>query len=179
MIDSAKRKKVDLYDIQYEQVPHFCFSCGRLGHSDIMCPTPDPRDEKGNLPFGPKLRAPEQRGKATSADNSSHEQDTEPSSHRESKNSSNAGKGEEVTSPAKERANIKRKGAPKQVYRRVEHPPLMLTDGVVPGNIDHTQDEGADASTLEDGQELEWESKKKKPTPENSAETAGQSCPSQ
>uniref|UniRef100_A0A453C002 CCHC-type domain-containing protein n=1 Tax=Aegilops tauschii subsp. strangulata TaxID=200361 RepID=A0A453C002_AEGTS len=48
-----------MYDIQYEQVPYFCFSCGRLGHSDPYCPTPGSRDEKGELPFGSKMRAPE------------------------------------------------------------------------------------------------------------------------
>ncbi|KAE8815176.1 hypothetical protein D1007_07499 [Hordeum vulgare] len=35
LIDSAKRKSRDWYDIQYEQVPNFCFSCGRLGHADL------------------------------------------------------------------------------------------------------------------------------------------------
>jgi hypothetical protein len=28
LIDSAKRKNTDWYEIQYEQVPHFCFCCG-------------------------------------------------------------------------------------------------------------------------------------------------------
>ena len=35
LIDSARRKSRDWYDIQYENVPNFCFSCGRLGHSDL------------------------------------------------------------------------------------------------------------------------------------------------
>lgn len=131
LIDSAKRKKTDLYDIQYEQVPHFCFSCGRLGHSDLFCPTPGPRDEKGELPFGPKLRAPEEKKKTASGDSSNKEQFSGPSSQRESKNSSNVGKeGVEVNSPVKNRTlSNKRKEAPKQVYRRVDHVPLLLTDG--------------------------------------------------
>ena len=115
LIDSAKRKKTDLYDIQYEQVPHFCFSCGRLGHSDLLCPTPGPREGKGDLPFGSKLRALEDWNTAASGDNSNKEQYSGPSSRRESKNSSNAGKGGvEVNSPVKNRAQSnKRKDAPK------------------------------------------------------------------
>lgn len=26
---------MDAYDILYENVPHFCFSCDQLGHSDL------------------------------------------------------------------------------------------------------------------------------------------------
>ena len=52
LIDSARRKKVDMYDIQYEQVFYLCFSCGKLGHSDLYCPTPGSRDVNGDLPFG-------------------------------------------------------------------------------------------------------------------------------
>ena len=51
LIESAKRKCTDWYDIAYEHIPHFCFSCGRLGHADPFCPTPGKRDEYGNLPF--------------------------------------------------------------------------------------------------------------------------------
>ena len=63
LIDSARRKEVDMYDIQYKQVPYFCFSCGRLGHYELYCPTPGSRDEKVELPFGPSLRAPDESRK--------------------------------------------------------------------------------------------------------------------
>ena len=46
LIDSARRKKVDHYDMQYEQIPYFCFSCGRLGHSDLYCSNPGSRDDE-------------------------------------------------------------------------------------------------------------------------------------
>ena len=45
----------------YEKVPYFCFSCGIIGHSEIECPTPTLRDEKGCLPYSEKLRAPEEK----------------------------------------------------------------------------------------------------------------------
>ncbi|KAE8766970.1 hypothetical protein D1007_61738 [Hordeum vulgare] len=106
LITSAKRKKTDLYDIQYEQVPHFCFSCGRLGHSELFCPNPGPRDENGELQFGPKLRAPEEKKKPVSGESSSKEHTTRTSSQRESRNSSNAGKEHvEVTSPLKDKSH--------------------------------------------------------------------------
>ncbi|KAE8803867.1 hypothetical protein D1007_20226 [Hordeum vulgare] len=93
LIDSAKRKKVDMYDIQYEHVPHFCFSCGRLGHADIYWSTPGPRDANGELPFGPKLRASDDWKKATSGDSSNKEHYSGASNQRESKNSSSSAKG--------------------------------------------------------------------------------------
>ncbi|KAE8772212.1 hypothetical protein D1007_55794 [Hordeum vulgare] len=121
LIDSAKRKKVDMYDIQYEHVPHFCFSCGRLGHADIYCSTPGPRDANGDLPFGPKLRASDDWKKASSGDSSNKEHYSGASNQRESKNSSSSAKGgtAEVNSPVKNRLNNKRKEVPKQAYRRV------------------------------------------------------------
>jgi hypothetical protein len=71
LIDSARRQKMDLYEVQYEQIPHFCFSCGRLGHSDLLCPTPGTRDADGNLPYGKGLRAPDERRKSSFSEGSS------------------------------------------------------------------------------------------------------------
>jgi hypothetical protein len=73
LIESAKRGSTDWYEIKYEQIPHFCFSCGRLGHSDPFCPAPGNRDSKGNLPFGPELRADDNRKKPSPVENSSRE----------------------------------------------------------------------------------------------------------
>ncbi|KAM0827549.1 hypothetical protein ACQ4PT_068130 [Festuca glaucescens] len=60
-IDSTAREACDWYDIKYENVPYFCFSCGLLGHSDLVCPNPGERDELGRLPFWPSLRVQDER----------------------------------------------------------------------------------------------------------------------
>lgn len=58
---SSQRQRKEWYDVVYERVPFFCFSCGIIGHSEIDCPTPASRDENGRLPYSEKLRAPEDR----------------------------------------------------------------------------------------------------------------------
>ncbi|KAM0841755.1 hypothetical protein ACQ4PT_058803 [Festuca glaucescens] len=64
-IDSTAREACDWYDIKYENVPYFCFSGGLLGHSDLVCPNPEERDELGRLPFWPSLRVQEERKNRT------------------------------------------------------------------------------------------------------------------
>ena len=58
---SSRRQRKEWYDVVYERLPFFCFSCGIIGHSEIECPTTATRDEKGCLPYSEKLRAPEER----------------------------------------------------------------------------------------------------------------------
>ncbi|CAL5085084.1 unnamed protein product [Urochloa decumbens] len=58
---SSRRQRKEWYDVVYEKVPFFCFSCGIIGHSEIECPTPATRDENGCLPYSEKLRASEDR----------------------------------------------------------------------------------------------------------------------
>jgi hypothetical protein len=58
---SSRRQRKEWYDVVYERLPYFCFSCGIIGHSEIECLTPAIRDEKGSLPYNEKLRAPEER----------------------------------------------------------------------------------------------------------------------
>ncbi|KAK1685512.1 hypothetical protein QYE76_046360 [Lolium multiflorum] len=64
-IDSSLRESCDWYDIKYENLPYFCFSCGLLGHSDLACPDPGERDEAGRLPYWPSLRAVDEKRKKT------------------------------------------------------------------------------------------------------------------
>jgi hypothetical protein len=46
---------------QFEKLPFYCYSCGIMGHSEIECPNPVPRDEMGKLPYDVQLRALEER----------------------------------------------------------------------------------------------------------------------
>lgn len=188
VIDSAKRNKVDWYDIEYEQIPHFCFSCGRLGHSDLYCPTLSTRDENGDLPFKPSLRASEDQKQASSANSTMKERQETHNSTRESRSSSSKQKQQkEVTSPVKTVQN-KRKGGPQltQVYKPVaQKPTLTITQGQGEDGGKSMEGMVFSAGTKGDDQtdgSIERDPKKNKPTPpssENSASAASQPCLSQ
>jgi hypothetical protein len=51
---SSKLKTTESYDVQYERLPYYCFSCGLLGHSYLACANPADRDENGDLPYPAK-----------------------------------------------------------------------------------------------------------------------------
>ena len=55
-LEKAKTKESEFFEIQYENLPYFCFSCGLLGHAELMCPTPAGRDEHGRPPYREALR---------------------------------------------------------------------------------------------------------------------------
>jgi hypothetical protein len=48
---SRRLNKTEWFDVQYEQIPHYCFSCGLIGHSHLECKDPGERDEDGKLPY--------------------------------------------------------------------------------------------------------------------------------
>jgi hypothetical protein len=50
-----KGKGIMIIDVRYENVPHFCFSCGRLGHAAQNCEEGEP--EMPGIKFGEELRA--------------------------------------------------------------------------------------------------------------------------
>jgi len=56
-----RREEPKWFKVQYEKLPYICFSCGKLGHTDLECPTPAVRNEEGKLPYDVQLRAPEEK----------------------------------------------------------------------------------------------------------------------
>ncbi|KAK3122938.1 hypothetical protein QOZ80_8AG0620680 [Eleusine coracana subsp. coracana] len=51
------------FQAQYEKLPYHCFSCGVVGHSELECATPMPRNASGKLPYDVQLQALEERRK--------------------------------------------------------------------------------------------------------------------
>lgn len=62
-IFSTRRQAHEWYDVRYEKLPHFCFSCGIIGHSSVECRTPAERDGKGLLPYGEDLWVSDEKRK--------------------------------------------------------------------------------------------------------------------
>jgi hypothetical protein len=189
LIDSAARQSRDWYDIQYEHIPHFCFSCGRLGHSDLFCPTPGSKDEYGKWPFGAGLRAPDDRKKSGSSENSSRDNAASHNSKRETSFSSTMGEARaDVISPGTNTGRFKRTGdGTKKVYRKVGllEPLASVNNNPDTANllmlmpVDHGT---VDVVEQQFGAEVENESNKKRKAPsnsDNSAEAVPQPCQSQ
>lgn len=61
LLHITKAEDPKWFKAQYERLPFYCFACGIMGHSEIECPNPVPRNEMGKLPYDVQLRAPEDR----------------------------------------------------------------------------------------------------------------------
>jgi hypothetical protein len=61
MLKPDKNSKPEWFEIQFEKLPFYCFPCGIMGHTEIECPSPSPRNALGKLPYDLRLRAPEEK----------------------------------------------------------------------------------------------------------------------
>jgi hypothetical protein len=69
---SQRRNATEWYEVQYEHLPHYYFSCGIVGHSSVECKNPGERDVEGKLPYSAdRLVAPDERKKRPQGTNSS------------------------------------------------------------------------------------------------------------
>jgi hypothetical protein len=61
---SQRRNATEWYEVQYEHLPHYCFSCGIVGNSSVECKNQGERDVEGKLPYSAdRLVAPDERKK--------------------------------------------------------------------------------------------------------------------
>lgn len=63
LLRMSKSEEPRWFHAQYEKLPYFYFGCGVIGHSEVECLHPVPRDDQGKLPYDVQLRAPEERKK--------------------------------------------------------------------------------------------------------------------
>lgn len=61
LLRMSKTEEPCWFHVLYERLPYYCFACGKIGHSEMDCPTPVARDEHGKLPYDVELRALEER----------------------------------------------------------------------------------------------------------------------
>jgi hypothetical protein len=51
LLHMSRSEEPKWFVVQYERLPFYCFASGIMGHSEIECPSPVPRNELGKLPF--------------------------------------------------------------------------------------------------------------------------------
>uniref|UniRef100_A0ACD5YCK1 Uncharacterized protein n=1 Tax=Avena sativa TaxID=4498 RepID=A0ACD5YCK1_AVESA len=61
---SQRLNVTEWFDVQYENLPHYCFSCGILGHGSTECKDPGEREADGRHPYSAdRLCTPDDRKK--------------------------------------------------------------------------------------------------------------------
>lgn len=136
LLKPDKTSKPEWFQIQYEKLPFYCFSCGRMGHTEMECPTPAPRNAQGKLPYDLRLRAPEEKRRKLQSfsqaaadffDSSMGTKKTTSSRSNSDKRSSNEARGkgvadEDVTSPLKENGKQASSGGldPKNLFNDID-----------------------------------------------------------
>ena len=124
MLKPDKNSKPEWFEIQFEKLPFYCFSCGIMGHTELDCPTPAPRNALGKLPYDLRLRAPKERRRKFQSFGQAAEESFGSASSRRTSSSRNsaekrpphrpreaeAGEDEEVNSPVKNKGEREKEG---------------------------------------------------------------------
>jgi hypothetical protein len=115
---SRKRQMMMHFDVMYERLPKFCFSCGLIGHSLITCLNPADHDGEGKLPYnGDRLCVPEKRSASEQTQStrfSRKQSEMGPNSQAFGMDAGKQKDSGEVSSPAKNSARARKQSNPRE-----------------------------------------------------------------
>jgi hypothetical protein len=147
---SQRRNATDWFNLQYEDLPHYCFSCGILGHSSTDCKNPGEKDDEGKLPYSSdKLVAPDERTKKTQGARSSSGS-VSAGQGRYSSHAANKKPGQSSNTGAAQKSKDKQ-GAPNEVSSPLKKKPSRTPAGSAKARKGHGKEK---ASGQEEGEKL-------------------------